>query len=227
VGHLRPITLNDLHPLPPLEDRLETTAPLFRAAFRGKVLPALLSAFRTRFLRIFALLSLLTALGLLRPLLLRELIQRFSPSEGAAPQRFFAWIQTPLGMAGFAIGCFVLLGFVRSHFLRHCFKLTWSMPGLLRHELYQKLLHLKSAQRNQLTSGEYVNLATRDCDSTSMLPFLLEPLLYPVTIAAYCIMLVSFLGPWALLAVVALAAVVPLGRRLERRMSDLASRVRE
>jgi len=227
VGHLRPITLDDLHPQPPLEDCLETTSPLFRAAYRGKVLAALLAAFRPRFVRIFWFLSTLTALGLLRPLLLRELIQRFSPGEGVQAQSFLAWIETPLGMACFAVSCFVLLGFVRSHFLRHCFKLTWSMPGLLRHEVYQRLLHLKSAQRNQLTAGEYVNLATRDCDSTSMLPFLLEPLLYPVTIALYCIMLVSFLGPWALLAVVALAAVVPLGRRLERRMSDLASRVRE
>lgn len=227
VGHLRPITLDDLHPVPPSEDRLETTSPLFRAAFRGKALPALLSAFRARFIRIFWLLTILTGLGLLRPLLLRELIQRFSPPDGSVSQSSFSWISSPLGMAGFAVATFVLLAFVRSHFLRQCFKLTWSMPGLLRHELYQKLLHLKPAQRSRLTSGEYVNLATRDCDSTSMLPFLLEPLLYPLTIAAYCMMLVSFLGPWALLAVVALVAVIPLGRRLERRMSDLASRVRE
>ncbi|MEY4065923.1 MAG: hypothetical protein RIR26_2131 [Pseudomonadota bacterium] len=227
VGQRRPIELSDLHPVPPTADSLQTTAPLFRAAFRGSVLKALFAAFRQRFINIFLLLILMTALNLLRPLLLKELIARFNPASSSAHAWFFSWIDGRQSMAAFATLCFLCLALIRSHFLRHCFKLTWSMPGLLRYEVYESLLHLSPEDRSRLTTGEFVNIATRDCDSTSILPFLLEPLLYPVTILLYCGMLVSFLGPWALLAVVALAAVVPLGRRLEKRMSDLAAQVRE
>ena len=227
VGQLRPINLDDLHPTPPPEDQLQFTAPLFRAAFSGKVLPALFAAFRIRFFKIAVLLTLLTALGLLRPLILKELINRFNLQTQPERSGLFGWIEGNLTMAAVATGCFLLLAFIRSHFLRHCFKLTWSMPGLLRFEVYESLLSLNPEERSKLTAGEFVNVATRDCDSTSMLPFLLEPLLYPITIIVYCAMLVSFLGPWALLAVVALAAVVPLGRRLERKMSHLAAQVRE
>lgn len=227
VGQRRPIELSDLHNVPPPEDCLQTTAPLFRSSFRGSVLKALFAAFRPRFAKIFLLLVLVTVFNLLRPLLLKELIDRFSPTGPSSTGWLFSWIEGRQSMAAFATLCFLLLAITRSHFLRHCFKLTWSMPGLLRYEVYESLLHLTPEDRSRLTTGEYVNIATRDCDSTSLFPFLLEPLLYPVTILIYCGMLVSFLGPWALLAVVALAAVIPLGRRLEKRMSDLASRVRE
>lgn len=229
VGQSRALTLEDLHPVPPSPDQLETTAPRFEAAFHGRVLPAIFAAFKSRFVKIFFLLILVTALGLLRPLLLRELIHRFNPEaqSGSAFESVFSWIPDHFMMAGCAVFCFLLLAFIRSHFLRHCFKLTWSLPGLLRLEVYRSLLHLSPEARSKLTTGEYVNIATRDCDSMGMLPFLLEPLLYPITITIYCLMLVSFLGPWALLAVIALAAVIPLGRKLEKRMSALATQTRE
>ncbi|NBO38990.1 ATP-binding cassette domain-containing protein [bacterium] len=227
LGQVRPLVLEDLQHTPPHDDRLEQTSPAFRAAFSGKILPALLASFRIRFVKIAFLLIFLTALGLLRPLILRELISRFGGQQGTQPGFLFSAFQTNISMALFAIASFFSLALVRSHFIRLCFKLTWSMPGLLRYEVYSRLLHLNPTDRARVTTGEFVNIATRDCDSASMLPFLLEPLLYPVTILAYCAMLVSFLGPWALLAVVALAAVVPLGRRLERRMSELAAQIRE
>lgn len=227
TGRKRPLTLDDLHPTPPPEDTLENTSRLFREHFQGQLLLALMHTFKARFVKIFLLLGLMTFLGLLRPLLLRELIGRFARQSGTPHQDFFFFIGNEFSLAMFAVGSFALLAFVRSHFLRHSFKMTWAMPGLLRHEVYQKLLQLSPRQRQKLTTGEYVNIATRDCDSTSMLAFLLEPLFYPITLLAYCAMLVYFLGPWALLAVVALAALVPIGRKLEKRMSGLANAIRE
>ncbi|MEN9826115.1 MAG: hypothetical protein RI953_1860 [Pseudomonadota bacterium] len=227
AGRRRPLTLEDLDPVPPKKDSLEETSHLFRQAFSGRLLPALFRTFRARLLKIFGLLFLMAILGLLRPLLLRELIGRYSQRSGATFDRFFTFIGSELSMAIFAIGSFVLLAWLRSHFLRYSFKLTWSMPGLLRHEVYQKLLALSPGQRARLTTGEYVNIATRDCDSTSMIAFLLDPLLYPLMVLVYCSMLVYLLGPWALLAVLLLAGIVPIGRRLERRMSALAGEIRE
>lgn len=227
AGRERPLTLDDLHPLPPPEDTLEQTSARFRSAFRGQLVSALFTTFKTRFLKIFALLCVITALDLMRPLLLRDLIGRFAQKSGAEHRSFFSFIHDNLTLGLFATACFCLLAFIRSHFLRLSFKMTWTMPGLLRHEVYAKLLQLPPHQRARLTTGEYVNIATRDCDATSIISFLLDALLYPVSIAAYCAMLVYFLGPWALLAVAALAAIVPLGRRLEKRMSSLANNIRE
>ncbi|MEY2986493.1 MAG: binding cassette subfamily er 2, partial [Pseudomonadota bacterium] len=227
AGQLRPILLSDLSEQPPPEDSVEHSTARFHQSFQGSVLKALIASFRPRFVKIFIYLIFLTTLNLLRPLILSELIGRLTPGTSQNATTLFAGISDNIHMAIWSIAAFFLLAFVRSHFLRHCFKLTWSMPGLLRTEVYKRLLHLEQRKRVQLTSGEFVNIATRDCDSVSMLPFLIEPLLYPVTILAYCLMLTHFLGPWALLAVVALAAVVPLGRRLEQRMSSLATQIRE
>lgn len=227
AGQLRPIRLSDLSEQPPPEDSVEHTTARFHQAFQGNVLKALVASFRPRFIKIFFYLVILTTLNLLRPLILSELIGRLTPSNSKHAIELFAGISENLHMAMASIAAFFLLAFVRTHFLRHCFKLTWSMPGLLRTEVYKRLLHLEQRKRVQITAGEFVNIATRDCDSVSMLPFLIEPLLYPITILAYCLMLTHFLGPWALLAIVALAAVVPLGRKLERRMSSLATQIRE
>ncbi len=227
AGQLRPIRLSDLSELPPPEDSVECTTVRFHHAFKDSVIRALIAAFRPRFIKIIIYLIFLTTLNLLRPLILSELIARLTPSTSHSATTIFAVVNDNLHMALLSIAAFLLLAFIRSHFLRHCFKLTWSMPGLLRTEVYNRLLSLEQRRRVQLTSGEFVNIATRDCDSVSMLPFLIEPLLYPVTILVYCLMLTHFLGPWALLAVVALAAVVPLGRKLERQMSSLAAQIRE
>lgn len=227
AGRSRPLTLDDLDTAPPLVDSLEETSRLFRRAFSGQLLQALFQTFKPRLQKIFALLFLMSFLGLLRPLLLRELIGRYSQRSGAAFERFFSFVDGELAMASIAIGSFALLAWLRSHFLRHSFKMTWSMPGLLRHEVYQKLLALSPSQRARLTTGEYVNIATRDCDSTAMIAFLLDPLLYPLMVLVYCSMLVYLLGPWALIAVVLLAGIIPLGRRLERKMSALATEIRE
>lgn len=227
AGRRRPLTLEDLDPSPPSEDSLAETSQKFRSAFTGRLLPALFQTFRSRLIKIFSLLLLMAALGMLRPLLLRELIGRYSQRSGAAFDRFFTFADTELSMAFFAIGSFALLAWLRSHFLRYSFKLTWSMPGLLRHEVYRKLLSLSPRQKSRLTTGEYVNIATRDCDSTSMIAFLLDPLLYPLMILVYCSMLVYLLGPWALLAILLLAGIIPIGRRLERKMSQLAGEIRE
>ncbi len=227
TGRQRPLTLDDLHPTPPADDSPETTSHLFRAAFAGHLARALFATFKTKIIKIFLLLFVITVLGLLRPLLLRELIGRFSRRNGGQYEDLFSFVPDSLSLALFAIGSFVLLALIRTHFLRLSFKMTWAMPGLLRHEVYQKLLRLSPRQRARLTTGEYVNIATRDCDSTAMISFLLEPLLYPLTIVAYCAMLVYFLGPWALLAVIALAAIIPIGRHLEVRMRTLATAIRE
>lgn len=227
AGRQRPLNLDDLHPLPPEEDSLEQASQRFRQAYAGRLLPALFAAFKERFIKILLLLLSLSLLGLLRPLLLRDLIARFGGSVQDGHKSFFSFLPDTTALALFAVASFALLAFARTHFLRHSFKMTWAMPGLLRHEVYNKLLHIPQKQRTTLTTGEYVNIATRDCDSTSMLAFLLEALLYPLEIAAYCAMLVYFLGPWALLAVIALAAIIPLDRRLERRMSKLAADIRE
>jgi ABC-type multidrug transport system fused ATPase/permease subunit len=227
IGRQRPLTLDDLYPLPPREDSPAFNAAAFRAAFSDSLVRALFITFKQKLIRIFILLTFITLLGLLRPLLLREFIGRFSRRSGNTYSNIFTFVPDSLSLAIFGIACFLVLAFVRTHFLRLSFKMTWAMPGLLRHEVYQKLLTLPPSQRAKLTTGEYVNIATRDCDSTSMLAFLLEPLLYPLTIVAYCGMLVYFLGPWALLAVVALAAIIPAGRRLEARMRALASAIRE
>ncbi|NBW82235.1 ATP-binding cassette domain-containing protein, partial [bacterium] len=227
AGRQRPLTLDDLDPVPPIEDSLEETSRLFRQAFTGRILPALFQTFRVRLIKIFNLLFLMAILGMLRPLLLRELIGRYSQRSGTPFIRFFSFIDSELSMAFFAIGSFALLAWLRSHFLRYSFKLTWSMPGLLRHEVYRKLLALSPRQKARLTTGEYVNIATRDCDSTSMIAFLLETLLYPLMVLVYCAMLVYLLGPWALLAILLLAGIIPIGRRLERKMSALADEIRE
>lgn len=227
IGRERPLTLDDLHPVPPPDDSPEVSSAAFRRAFSGSLVRALFATFRKKFLQIFTLLFFITLLGLLRPLLLREFIGRFSRRNGTPFNDLFTFVPDSMSLAVFGISSFILLALVRTHFLRISFKMTWAMPGLLRHEVYQKLLKLPPLRRAKLTTGEFVNIATRDCDSTSMLAFLLEPLLYPLTILAYCGMLVYFLGPWALLAVAALAAIIPVGRRLESKMSRLAAAIRE
>lgn len=227
AGQLRPVELSDLAEKPPPEDAVEQTSAHFRRAFRGSVVKALVAAFKARFIKIFCYLIVLTCLNLLRPLILSELIGRLTPATHSQAFNLFSGIDSNIHMACLAISTFFILALIRSHFLRHCFKLTWSMPGLLRTEVYNRLIYLEHKKRVQITSGEFVNIATRDCDSASLLPFLLEPLLYPITVIAYCLMLTQFLGPWALLAVAVLVAVVPLGRHLERRMSTLAAQIRE
>lgn len=225
AGRHRPLTPQDVENHPPKEDDLAHTVPLFEKAFasgRG-LLGSLYETFRFRLHLILGLRLLVAGGEILRPLALKALIDAFAPGRAAQAGA----LSHGLWLAGGVTALLVTLMFLRLHQLKLSFKLTWSIPGLLRARVYDRLLRLSAADRARLSTGEIVNVSTRDCDQAAVLSFCLELFIYPFTILALSALLVNFLGPWALLGVVLLVVVVPLNRRLERISSSLGNAIRE
>lgn len=225
AGRHRPLTPADVENQPPQEDALAHTVPLFERAFSGGrgILGTLYETFRFRLKLILALRLLVAGGEILRPLALKALIDAFAPGRAAAPGAVGHGLWLVSGVAALL----VTLSFLRLHQLKLSFKLTWSIPGLLRARVFNRLLRLGASDRAQFTTGEIVNVSTRDCDQAAVLPFCLELFIYPFTILALSALLVKFLGPWALAGVALLILVVPLNRRLERISSKLGDAIRE
>jgi ABC-type multidrug transport system fused ATPase/permease subunit len=224
LGHQRPLTPNDVETEPPRVDSLAQNIPLFKTSFASKqsLFSALIHTFRRRLVLILSLRYIVAFGDVARPVFLKELIDLFSPNRANnSASSSGVWLATFVGLMLFAM---LLL---RQYQFRHSFKLTWSIPGLLRALLFEKLLSLSGPQQKTLSQGETVNLLTRDSDGAAVFSFCMEFFVYPFTIIALSSLLVHYLGPISLIGIFFLILAVPLNRRLEKKSSQLGAEIRE
>ena len=201
------------------------------------LIKAVILSFKARFLSILGL-NILVAFGdLLRPIALQFMLSLFqggtlaTGTSASTGTSIFANLKIleVTASQGLLVFCVLMIAttFLRQHSLGMSFKLTWAIPGLLRAKVYEKLLAISPQDRSEFTTGELVNLSTRDCDQSSFLPFCISLLVFPLSAIALICLLVSLLGPLSLFGVLLLGCVVPLSRKLEKRSSHLGSQIRE
>ena len=186
----------------------------------GTLVRAVLTTFRSAFVEILCLRASLCFLDLVQPFALKILISQFEPGAGQ-----FAALTKETSVSLLA-GFLVLASVLRQRSLYQSFLLTWTIPSAMRALIFQKYLSLKSRSRLTLSTGEFVNHSTRDCDLFSGLGFAVELCTLPLTIIGLVSLLAWFLGPLSLFGVVMLTALIPLSRHLEKRSSELGKLIR-
>lgn len=220
LANTRPLTPDDVEVDPPQKDNIDEAVKRFQGVYRGGIIAALFRTYKTRFVKIVALMLLTSAGSLLRPHLLHEVIALFAPGQNRA-----GW--NGMTLTGTVVALLLVFAFIRSQQMRLSFKLTWSLPALLRYLVFKQTLALGATERQKFTTGELVNIAARDADTASFMPFALSIFVLPLEALGLTLLLVWYLGPWALLGVGLLLGVIPLVRALERKSTKVAEAIRE
>lgn len=211
------IDASDIEPTPPRYDRLEVIAMRFKTIVESDFFWRVVMAFRRRFILISILIFIRLGGDFLQPIFLRKALQQLEVNTSTDFLKTIVLIITVM----------FLLSLIKARQLLESFKLTWSIPGFLRHLIYKKTLRLSAVERYKHTTGEIVNLSTRDCDLASSLPFSLELFFYPISILGYIYLLYSFVESWAFVIVGTLALALPLTKKFEKTLRGFSAQLRE
>jgi ABC-type multidrug transport system fused ATPase/permease subunit len=222
LGRQRPLTNEDIPFTQNDLTVLESRAHFIQSELqKGKSLvAAVLNTFRAPFIEILSLRLSLSFLDLAQPFALKILISQFEIGKAND-------FQMDKGTAVSLLALFLVLSsLLRQRSLYQSFLLTWTIPSALRALIFQKFLSLTTKSRSTVSTGEFVNHSTRDCDLFSGLGFAVELFSLPITILGLVGLLAWFLGPLALTGVVLMLILIPFSRTLDRKTSTLGNLIR-